>query len=416
MFPVAAKADVMVYVSNGTDADLGTLAVGEKLDIDISTGVDRSKFYNAWTPTSSLPDPYWTSSNSAVVEITDSRKGILTAKGAGTAIITATFTFSNPAKPVQLFFTVTVVAKKTTPSIVRYGGGNRYDTANLISSGGWPTGCTNVVLVSGTSYPDALIGAPLARLLDAPILLTSGKELETTLLNQIKGLKASNVYILGGESSVSDKVRTSLAANFKKVERYSGGNRYDTALIVAQEIDKLNGFKAKHVFVATGSSYPDALAISPYAAMKGYPILYASIADANNAITYGYLASDMDVAILGGASTVTTDFENTIKTKVKSVSRISGGNRYETALSIAMTYQKDFLSNDIVLATGTNFPDALSGGAFGGKKGLPLLLVNNNTSLPIAIETFIRTRNPSKIYLLGGGSSVSEDIVKQITG
>src|SRR5690606_27421362 len=55
----------------------------------------------------------------------------------------------------------------------RIHGDDRYETSIEVSKAGWGKGSTSHVIIAiGTNYPDALAGAPLAKKLNAPILLT----------------------------------------------------------------------------------------------------------------------------------------------------------------------------------------------------------------------------------------------------
>jgi putative cell wall-binding protein len=58
------------------------------------------------------------------------------------------------------------------------------------------------------------------------------------------------------------------------------------------------------------------------------------------------------------------------------------------------------------VATGLNFPDALSGGPAAGKLKGPLLLVTTD-SIPSSVATELARLDPKKIVVLGGPASVS---------
>ena len=86
-----------------------------------------------------------------------------------------------------------------------------------------------VVLASGLNYADALAGVPLANKINAPLLLTSDKDLNASTLAEIGRLGAKKVIILGGEGAVSEKVEKKLQAEALKTERIFGKTRYSTA-------------------------------------------------------------------------------------------------------------------------------------------------------------------------------------------
>lgn|GEM_PF-3868945 len=57
------------------------------------------------------------------------------------------------------------------PDTVQIAGATRLETAIAVSKFGWSQSDT-VVIATARQFPDALVGGPLAALLDAPILLT----------------------------------------------------------------------------------------------------------------------------------------------------------------------------------------------------------------------------------------------------
>lgn len=75
-------------------------------------------------------------------------------------------------------------------SVVRLAGSNRFETAVAIARAGWTDGADNVVLVYAFDFPDALAAVPLAKKLNAPILLTSKTELSSVTLAEMERLNA----------------------------------------------------------------------------------------------------------------------------------------------------------------------------------------------------------------------------------
>ena len=90
-------------------------------------------------------------------------------------------------------------------TIQRLQGLDRYETSISISKSGWKTS-DNVVLASGLDFPDALSAAPLAKQLNAPILLI-GTTLDTAINNELNRLQVKNVFVVGGEGVVSKSIK-----------------------------------------------------------------------------------------------------------------------------------------------------------------------------------------------------------------
>lgn len=94
--------------------------------------------------------------------------------------------------------------------------------------------------------------------------------------------------------------------------------------------------------------------------------------------------------------------------------RIFGSDRYETALKIEHKFYNRH-TNNIILATGKNFPDALAASALSKKLKAPILLVDGSKDkLSKELEKAINEVNAKNIYLLGGTSAISKSIEKQL--
>ena len=290
-------------------------------------------------------------------------------------------------------------------NIVRLFGTSRYDTAIEISNEGW-TSADTVVLANGANFADALAGGPLAYKLNAPILLTAGKaQLEESVAAQIEALGATKVVLLGGTFAISADIESQLAQTYE-VERVFGTTRYDTALEISKKVNS----SPSTVFVVTGTGYADALSVSSYAAMKGYPIVYSNPNTGLTTSTVEYLASAQKIYIIGGemaVGQVTVD-----QLEGKDVERIFGTSRYMTSYEIANKFAAEF-GNAVMFATGTNFPDALAGGVLGAKIGAPLLLTHPSGAID-EIKNFVLDKNPGTVYILGGTGAVPDSVIENI--
>lgn len=152
----------------------------------------------------------------------------------------------------------------------RVSGDTRYTNAVEVSKAGW-TKADDVFLANGDNYADALTGAPLAHLRNAPILLTRANRLENSTLQEIIRLQAKHVTVLGGKNSIHESVVQTLKDRGLKVQRIGGINRYHQAALVADEIEKVKG-KNRDAFLASGNQFADALSIAEAAASRYLPI------------------------------------------------------------------------------------------------------------------------------------------------
>ena len=150
----------------------------------------------------------------------------------------------------------------------RIAGATRYDTSTAVASL-FPSPAPVVFVANGVDFPDALAGGAAAALAQAPLLLTPPDALPQPTGDQLARLAAPETLVLGGTGAVSDAVLASIDERVGAVRRLSGDDRYGTAAAIATD----RADAAEAVIIATGSSFPDALAAAPLARHLGAPIL-----------------------------------------------------------------------------------------------------------------------------------------------
>jgi putative cell wall-binding protein len=164
---------------------------------------------------------------------------------------------------------LTALRSLITGTVTRIGGANRFDTAAKVSASVAKRGVAVAYVASGGSFADALSGAALAGSQKAPVLLTAARSLPTVTVTELKRLKPARIVVLGGEGVVSAGVATQLKAlTAGTVTRLAGKDRYATAAAVAAAFGS-----ARSAYVASGQSFPDALAGAALAAKQGAPVL-----------------------------------------------------------------------------------------------------------------------------------------------
>ncbi|MBQ8897292.1 MAG: cell wall-binding repeat-containing protein [Clostridia bacterium] len=101
------------------------------------------------------------------------------------------------------------------------------------------------------------------------------------------------------------------------------------------------------------------------------------------------------------------------------VMRIYGEDRYETSLDIAQTIKnmdnKQYFDN-IVVASGTDFADALSGSYLANHKNAPILLVRNKNIGEIQRYILDNLAPGGTVYILGGENAVSRSMENGLSG
>lgn len=196
------------------------------------------------------------------------------------------------------------------------------------------------------------------------------------------------------------------------VSRVQGANRYQTAVEISKLAFPQPG--PSRVFIASGENFPDALSAGPVASALEAPLLLTPRAGLNADVRVELARlNPSEVTILGGLSAVSQQVEDDLVSEGWSVSRVAGGNRYETAVMTSrMAYEN---SDTVFIAAGENFPDALAGSAAASKISAPLLLVQGHSPTLIpALASYLAELRPGKIYVLGGPNVVSEDVVSAL--
>ncbi|WP_019414627.1 cell wall-binding repeat-containing protein [Paenisporosarcina sp. TG20] len=287
-----------------------------------------------------------------------------------------------------------IVNNKEAPIVDRIYGEDRIKTAIAISKEGWDTAST-VILALGYDFPDALAASPLAYQLDAPILLTKQKSLAAETIAELKRLKTENVIIVGGDNAVSKTIDASLISMGISVERIAGDNRFDTAARIAKRM----GGNPEAAIVTDGYNYPDALAISSFAAQNGYPILLTR-SDRLPIETNKAVESIPNTIVMGGNKAVSP----TVFNQLNNPMRIAGNDRYATA--VAVVELLGISTERVYVATGQGFADALTGSVLAAKNGAPIILVKQN-SIPEPTAQLIEYYDIRNFTLLGGEVAIS---------
>ena len=167
-----------------------------------------------------------------------------------------------------------------TPSTVtRIFGSTRYETAANISHDNYGTNQPVVYVANGTNFPDALAGAAAAGHFEAPLLLVPGSSttMPQSVRDELTRLAPTKIVVLGSNGSVNDTIFNQLKSYATTVVRLAGPNRYETAVAISQDAYPGTGGPATHlvqqVWIATGRTFPDALAAAAVAGRDDAPLI-----------------------------------------------------------------------------------------------------------------------------------------------
>jgi len=305
--------------------------------------------------------------------------------------------------------------KAAAGAVTRTSGSDRYETAAQVATTNWSAGAKDVVLVSGEGYADAVSASALAKKLNAPILLTTPGTLNSYAKSALATLNPTNVYVIGGNASVSQAVRTQLKASYNLIE-LKGANRYETNLAVANKLVEL-GVNPSNTLLVGGEGFSDALSVAPVAASKGEILLLGNNdASTMTSIVSFVKANNSSVTVVGTSNVINEDMYN----KLGAVERVNGGaTRFETNINVLNKFDSDLKADKLYVAnaSGDGYADALVASALAGKTASPLVLVDSTGSEATAEAiSYIKTKatTTTDLNVIGGTGVVSQSTVNSI--
>lgn len=124
--------------------------------------------------------------------------------------------------------------------------------------------------------------------------------------------------------------------------------------------------------------------------------------------SFTYASSDGTAQ--SGAATVSITVSEVPSTT--EIVRISGRNRYDTCMRASRRALPDGAST-VVLAVGSDWPDALGGSALAGAVGGPLLLVERS-GIPYEVFDEISRLGATQAYILGGTGAISSGVQREL--
>ncbi len=292
---------------------------------------------------------------------------------------------------------------ETEPLPDRLAGEDRIATSLDIARQGWPNGADTVFLAGYDGWPDALASIPLAYQANAPVLLTYNDLLDPRLGTALLDLQPSRIVVLGGNGVIKDSLVQTLQQLLPEatLERIGGQNRYETAALMAERLKSTSG----QAVLVSGLDFADALAVAPFAARQGIPIL---LTDPNSLPletqkAYSALRLQKTYAI-GGQGVISEALLRTLK----NAQRYGGSDRYATAALVNEQLMGASTDGQYFITNGEQFSDALSIAVLAARTGSPLLPVLK-TAVPTATAQFILSLQtpPTQKIAVGGTGVVS---------
>lgn len=329
----------------------------------------------------------------------------------------------------------------------RYGGADRYATSLEIAeaflddadgSSEW------AVMVSGTSWPDAVVASSLAGSLDAPVLLTPPRDLLADTKTFLERADVSSVIVVGSGAlpGVSDNVISELWANCLEVERISGSSPSATSVAVARrlgevmqarsprspQVGSMPGLGATAI-VASSEVFADALVSGPVSAYGDHPVLLTSPQRLDAGVeTYLGEAGVEHVVLMGGTAALSTPVEQALDNRGIAVTRLAGATRFETAVLMAELVHERyagssgracFTHEEVGLARARVPFDSFSAAPLLASRCTPLLLTDPTTTntatsgyLGVAASGAASSgADDLRVHVFGGPAAISRSVL-----
>lgn len=307
--------------------------------------------------------------------------------------------------PVQAALANSAGNSESIP-ISRLAGTDRYETAVKISQAGWADHSSQYAVLSAgmdNNLVDSLTAAPLAKMKNAPILLTQGDKLNDGTKAELQRLGVTTVYVTSGIGVITQPVLDELKAMQITVISLGGADRFATALNIAHVV----GMQGKLV-VASAYSNADALSIASIAASQGMPILLSNpdkLPDNVAAYLDSVQSSVQQTYVIGGTGVINTTVENLLPHPV----RLGGADRFDTNMIVLGTLGLTLQGDTVYVANGedNHLVDALTGSILAAKNSTAIVLTSN----PMQEKTkqLLEGMFPlNEVVALGGDSLVSQ--------
>ena len=281
-----------------------------------------------------------------------------------------------------------------------------------------------VVLVGEDAIVDGLAAAPLAKKVEAPILLTKANQLpEATEKEMLRvlgnNLSNKTVYLVGGEARISKELEAKIAKLGVKVERLAGDTRFETSLKIAEKVT--SGATVDTAFVVGGNGEADAMSISAYAAKEEAPIV---VVDKNEVSEEAMeLLEGKNIEIIGGTGVVSEEVEAQLKEMVKedstqdnTVVRLAGNTRQETNAKVINAHYSNptvaLIAKDGYVGGNGKLIDALTAAPLAAEMNAPIILTTNELTKEQADVVEVKLSTVEKLVQVGKG--IADAAIKAI--
>ncbi|MBU3146874.1 cell wall-binding repeat-containing protein [Clostridium sp. CF012] len=176
----------------------------------------------------------------------------------------------------------------------RLAGKTRYDTAIAVAK--QLGNVSQIAIVTGEDYADALSIAPIAASLNMPIIIVEHNSIPQSVTDYVASQRIDKTYVVGKGTSINN------VAGLPNVIEINGTDKY------ARNISIINAFKSSSdfstIYLATGENFADALSGSALAGNNSNVLLLVEndITKGKNLLQLDY--PNANIKILGGVGAI----------------------------------------------------------------------------------------------------------------
>lgn len=324
--------------------------------------------------------------------------------------------------------------------VTRFAGADRYETAIEVQENYFGKSyASQAVLAPGNDFRTALYGSYMATALKAPFYIVPKSGISKSILNRLKINDVDRVYIMGDYKLLNNSLEKTLKANRFKYSRFYDRYEGKDFLSIANDMDltlfsilfpdiHFRGDLSNGILV-NDQKFPDLLSSIPFVAklMREQGTCFVGSYKLNmndNLEGWRFIIGGND-SIPKKVKTYPEDLDR-LNTHDKDyfgkgsdlyTGRISGPDRYKTAVEIAKAYKtvlKPYI-NTAVIVDSTNYPDALASGTVANFSNGVILLTRPD-KLNEDTKAFIQANDIKNIIIVGGEKSVSKKVENELKG
>ncbi|MFP3467485.1 cell wall-binding repeat-containing protein [Leifsonia sp. SIMBA_070] len=381
----------------------GSAVAGSPLTVALAapSGGTDSYAWTSWNPNGGNPSGYVepipgataATYTTALGDVGRELRAIVTSRLPGVTI-------EQQTDPVNVTFPL-------TDGWTRVASSDRFATSVAVSQSAFPDSAAGVpvaYIASGVTFPDALSAGAAAAKQHGTLLLTRPGALDAGVAAELVRLHPQKIIVVGGVQAITEDVVAQLRAlPFEPdVVRIGGADRFVVSRAI---IDDAFGRNVPDLYLVTGNAFPDALSAAAAAAQTGRPVLlvngWMAAADAATADAL-HRWGTTHVTVVGGSDVVTNGIASSLGV---AVDRVSGSDRFATAAELARTLPRTGVT---YMASGLNFPDALTAAVLAAAHPGPLLLATGWCA-PVTALSAMRDTGVTRLVAVGGDAVLSTD-------